>query len=134
MAITYGELPKRTKVTPKSTPYDLVALTINGKEAQGRPTAWDGEIVDFTYLLTADGQPVQPIRVVTMCPDCTAGYELEIPPLAHKCPQCGADPAPPADPFRNPFELLHVDVLDTDLADLLNEELPGTVADRLELD
>lgn len=74
-------------------PYDLLDLTVNGKAMQGRPTAWSSEIVDHYSLLGADGLPVVATRVITLCPDCSQGFEADVDreaqrPIALDCPAC----------------------------------------------
>jgi hypothetical protein len=134
MGINIKYLPKRPKVMPVKSPYDLVDLVVNSKPVQARPVAWDCEIVDHYNLLGPAGRQLVVTKVIAMCPDCMAGVEFEVPPTEHSCPHCNTAPELPVDPFRNPFPLLDAETVNTDLFHLLEEAPDGTVADRLELD
>ncbi len=90
-------------------PYDLVALLVNGKPIQGRPFAFDSDVVNQKKMTNAFGSPVKPIRVMTMCPDCCQGLELDVKlgdppfePFVASCPSCRPGPVALVDPFVNP--------------------------------
>ncbi len=91
-------------------PYDLLQLLINGKPITGRPFAFDSEVVNQKTMTNAFKALVKPTKVITICPDCGQGMELDVllgdppfPVLEYNCQQCRPGPPPLVDPFINPF-------------------------------
>ncbi len=92
-------------------PYDLVPLLINGKPMQGRPFEMDSDVVNQKKMTNGFGALVKPSKVMTMCPDCSQGLEVDVrlgePPfeaVVHTCPYCKPAPPPMVDPFVNPVK------------------------------
>lgn len=90
------------------TPYDLVPLTLNGNSVWGRPIRFSGEPVNGN--MDAFGRVVKPTAVVTTCPVCGGGLELDVtlgdPPFSPyycNCHNCRPMPKPLDDPFVNPI-------------------------------
>ncbi len=125
-------------------PYDLVPLTINGKSITGRPFQFDSDVVNQKTMTNAFGAVVKPSKVMTMCPDCAQGFELEVKlddppfqPYAVSCPICKPAPPPLQDPFINPVKTGRIQAFELD--PILHDpkrplaERDGTVADRFAL-
>lgn len=92
-------------------PYDLVSMTVNGKEMHGRPVAFDSEVVDQNAMTNAFGNVVKPIKLSTCCPDCGQGVEYDVylaePPFSVVsviCYNCHPEPEAQIDPFMNPID------------------------------
>lgn len=126
-------------------PYELVEITINGQQMTGRPTAFDGEITDFTKMTDGFNKLVHPSELSTVCPDCGQGLQLSVslpdPPFPVReftCPHCRPQGAIQADPFNNPVESGKVEKHEFD--PLLRKpstevklEQENSVADRVEM-
>jgi hypothetical protein len=123
------------------SPYDLVPLTINGKSITGRPFQFDSDVVNQMTMTNAFGVVVKPSRVITTCPDCGQGFELDVklgdPPfqaVVVACPVCKPAPPPVQDPFLNPIKTGRIQAFELD--PILHDpkqplaEKVGTVADR----
>lgn len=102
-------------------PYDLVNLIINDQPFNGRPIAFDSEVTNQKTMTNAFGKVVKPTVVMTMCPDCGQGFQLEIqlpdppfPAVVCNCPTCRPAPPPLTDPFINPVETGRVPVVELD--------------------
>ena len=101
-------------------PYDLVNMRINGKDTNGRPIAFDSDVVDNNMMTNAFGNPVKPEKLSTSCPDCGQGLVYDVvlsdPPFGVvEKPCCSAvgvqcprgyvlEPEPVVDPFMHPVE------------------------------
>ena len=59
-------------------PYDLIEVTVNSHILYGRPIAFDSEPVDMQKMLNKKGEIVKPTKLVTVCPDCGQGIEINI--------------------------------------------------------
>lgn len=125
-------------------PFDLVPLTINGKPITGRPFQFDSDVVNQKTMTNAFGALVKPSKVMTMCPDCGQGFELDVKlgdppfqPYAVACPICKPAPPPLQDPFVNPIKTGRIQAFELD--PILHDpkqplvEKAGTVADRFAL-
>jgi hypothetical protein len=122
-------------------PYDLVKLIINGKPIDGRPIAFDSNIINQKTMKNSFGAFVKPIKAVTVCPDCGQGMtvDLRLPdppflPVSHSCPQCCPAPPPLIDPFVNPLQTGRVPIAELDPLlhnpDKPLKEQPSPVAER----
>lgn len=125
-------------------PYNLIQLLINGKPIGGRPYEMDSDVVNQKTMENGFGNLVKPSKVITMCPDCSQGLQVDVKlgdppfePVVYTCPYC--KPAPPSviDPFINPVKTGRVPAasLDPILHDP-GELLPtvgGTVMDRFKI-
>ncbi len=130
---------EHVKLTPKPqpirSPYDLVAIFINGVLMDGRP-------YEFEYV---NGVAVSPLKVTTICPDCSAGLDVVLDePNYFECPYCHPatqlDNSPTAelefDPFINPFldGAVILEDVNSDLISALGvSDISGTVAERMKL-
>lgn len=125
-------------------PYDLVPLLINGKPITGRPFMMDSDVVDQKTMKNAFGVLVKPSKVMTLCPDCLQGLEVDVKlgeppfkPVVYSCKYCKPAPAPSVDPFVNPVKTGRVPAqeLDPILHDPMKPlaETKGTVADRFQV-
>lgn len=122
-------------------PYDLVPLLINGKPMQGRPFEMDSDVVNQKKMTNGFGALVKPSKVMTMCPDCSQGLQVDVKlgeppfePVVHACPYCKPAPPPVVDPFVNPVKTGRVPAASLDPI-LHSPDKPlsageGTVAER----
>lgn len=128
-------------------PYDLVPLLINGKPMQGRPFEMDSDVVNQKKMTNGFGNLVKPSKVMTMCPDCSQGLQVELKlgeppfePVVYSCPYCKPAPPPVVDPFVNPVKTGRVPAASLDPI-LHNPDKPlsaveekgETVADRFKV-
>lgn len=119
-------------------PFDLVPLLINGQAIDGRPIHLDSDIVDQRKMTNAFGAIVKPSRVVTVCPNCGQGLELEVrlndppfPPHRCSCYYCNPGPAPLEDPFVNPVKTGRISRTDLEPMTVKDVTIPeSSVAER----
>jgi hypothetical protein len=120
-------------------PYALVQLLVNGKPIDGRPIAFDSDVVNQKTMKNAFGNFVKPSKVMSVCPDCGQGIEISLhlpdppfQPYACACPYCRPTPPPVVDPFVNPIQSGRVHLAELDPL-LHNPDKPleeGSVSDR----
>lgn len=120
-------------------PYDLVSMTINGKQMYGRPTAFDSDVSDTKNMTNSFGNLVKPIQLSTTCPDCGQGLLIDVslgdPPYEFhtNCAICNPVVHIP-DPFINPVttNIVPESQLDPLTANIdVPVDVESTVEDRL---
>jgi len=125
-------------------PYDLIPVIVNNTgDLYARPVEFDSEVTDLIEMTNADGQPIMPSRIETVCPDCGSVVSMEVklsnPPfdiINCICGECNPVPVPAADPFINPIETGRIKPSDLDPVILnpienTNDDSSTTVADKL---
>lgn len=127
-------------------PYDLLNIIIDGNQAYARPIAFDSDIVDHKNLKNAFGTYVKPNKIVTTCPKCGQGVQLDIlleeppfPPYVCSCPNCYPKKAAMVDPFKNPIKsksmtLEELDPLYHNIGQMSLDIPSSTVQERLKDD
>lgn len=131
-------------------PYDILEVSINGNKIHARPFQFDSEPINLNTLENKDGRIIRPTKLVSICPDCGQGLEIDIdlkdaPEGWHQvsaylnfnCYLCNANEVKEIqDPFFNPLENGRIEEKDIDpLLVGVGEQLietEGTVADRIE--
>jgi hypothetical protein len=118
-------------------PYGLVPLLINGKAIDGRPYEFDSDVVNQKTMKNAFGEFVKPSKVVSVCPDCSQGLQIDVQlgeppftPVHYTCRFCRPAPLPLPDPFVNPTVSGRVPAFELDpmLRDPVKPlEIPDTV-------
>ncbi len=125
-------------------PYDLVPVVINGTGTYGRPFEFDSEVVDSETMVNGFGKLVKPSKLSIMCPDCGAGFEIDVAlgdypfePVIYNCLSCNPVRQVVDDPFMNPIDSQRISAIELDpyLHDYKSEIIDDglTVADRLNL-
>jgi hypothetical protein len=59
-------------------PYELLNINVNGQKAYGRPVEYDSSTTGPNSVKNNFGYYVKPIKMVTTCPDCGQGLELNV--------------------------------------------------------
>lgn len=122
-------------------PYELLNINVNGKKAYGRPVEYDSNTTGPNSVKNTFGYYVKPIRLVTTCPDCGQGLELNVrypdppfPVVEFACYICKSKSNVVIDPFVDPIKSGRVTLedLNPNIYKLERHDLGDTtVAERL---
>jgi hypothetical protein len=125
-------------------PYELLNININGKKAYGRPVEYDSGTTGPNSVKNSFGFYVKPIKIVTTCPDCGQGLELNVrypdppfPVVEFACYICRSKSQAVIDPFVDPFKGGNISLEDINpsIYKLERHDLGDTtVAERLSKD
>jgi hypothetical protein len=91
-------------------PYDILTISINGKNTYARPTEFDSVASSNNSTKNSFGFYVKPCSVVTTCPDCGQGIILSVkypdppfPIMNFECYICESKRSSIKNPFVNPL-------------------------------
>jgi len=125
-------------------PYELLNINVNGKKAYGRPVEYDSSTTGPNSVKNIFGYYVKPIKMVTTCPDCGQGLELNVrypdppfPVVDFACYICKSQSNIVRDPFIDPLKSgrITLEDLNPHIYKLERHDLGDTtVAERLSKD